>query len=141
MGLKKEELISLAETRLDDARTLLENDRYDGSIYLSGYVVELALKSKIVAAHNFEFPIDNAEKNGTFPSNGKDISKTKLWTHDLSMLANYAGFDVSVSPEIKVHWSVIQVWNSTIRYCVNSKSKAAAEEMLESVCFLLGKLR
>jgi HEPN domain-containing protein len=42
MGLKPQELMEMAETRLGDSQTLFEGGRYDGTIYLSGYVIELA---------------------------------------------------------------------------------------------------
>lgn len=49
-------LQSLAYTRLDEARILLDNGKYDGAYYLSGYVIELALKARIAKltdAHDF----------------------------------------------------------------------------------------
>jgi hypothetical protein len=42
MGLKPEELRQIAETRLGDSETLFDGSRYDGTVYLSGYVIELA---------------------------------------------------------------------------------------------------
>jgi HEPN domain-containing protein len=45
MGLRPQELREMAETRLGDSETLFDGSRYDGTIYLSGYVIELALKA------------------------------------------------------------------------------------------------
>ncbi|MCP5119377.1 MAG: HEPN domain-containing protein, partial [bacterium] len=38
---------NLALERLDDAKVLLDGGRYNGAYYLSGYVVECALKACI----------------------------------------------------------------------------------------------
>lgn len=40
-------LTRLARARLADARALLQAKRYDGAVYLGGYVVEMALKARI----------------------------------------------------------------------------------------------
>ena len=43
----KIELEQLAQTRLDEAKSLIEKGFYDGAFYLAGYVIELALKARI----------------------------------------------------------------------------------------------
>lgn len=40
-------IVKYAQARLDDAITLYRQKRYQGAIYLCGYVVELAFKYKI----------------------------------------------------------------------------------------------
>jgi hypothetical protein len=41
------DLRGIAQARLDDADTLFQANRFDGSVYLCGYAVEIALKAKI----------------------------------------------------------------------------------------------
>lgn len=43
-----EELKKLAKTRLIEAKALLDNELYDGARYLAGYVIELALKARVL---------------------------------------------------------------------------------------------
>lgn len=40
-------LRKMAMERLRDSRALLATRRYDGAVYIGGYVVELALKARI----------------------------------------------------------------------------------------------
>ena len=57
--IDRTELRKIASERLKDADALLAADRYDGAIYLGGYVVELALKSRICVVLNWKgFPPD-----------------------------------------------------------------------------------
>ncbi len=145
MGLKKEQLLHLAETRLEDSRILFNGNRYDGTVYLSGYVIELALKAKVVEVHGFEFPEVPTEKEEDFTCNGKKLSKGKLWTHDLNRLAGYANFDTNSSNDIRAYWGQLSTcWNSEMRYSTspnNDESKALALLVLESVCFLWSALK
>lgn len=45
--MNRGELQELAMIRLQDAKVLLENECFDGAYYLSGYVIECALKACI----------------------------------------------------------------------------------------------
>ena len=45
--IDRAELRKIARERLKDAEALLKAGRYDGAVYLGGYVVELALKSQL----------------------------------------------------------------------------------------------
>ncbi|MBP1971735.1 HEPN domain-containing protein [Virgibacillus natechei] len=42
--MNRKELKEIAEIRLKEAKVLLENKCYDGTYYLSGYVIECVLK-------------------------------------------------------------------------------------------------
>ena len=48
------ELIAISKTRFKEVRVLYRNRLYDGANYLSGYVIETALKARIckIQAHN-----------------------------------------------------------------------------------------
>jgi len=45
--MQKNEIDEIVTARLNDAEFLLESSRFDGSVYLCGYAIELGLKSRI----------------------------------------------------------------------------------------------
>lgn len=49
-----QDLKNLCTDRLEDAKTLLKANRYDGAVYLAGYVIELGLKHKICQTLGWE---------------------------------------------------------------------------------------
>ena len=57
-------LRALSEARLEDARALLLAGRNEGSLYLCGYAVELALKAKICETLGWRW----------FPDTGKEAA-------------------------------------------------------------------
>lgn len=133
MGLKERDLSEIAQARFDDAETLLSGDRFDGAVYLAGYVIELALKAKIVAVHNFDFPESDSEKKQTFQFNGKRIERRELWSHDLSKLAKYAGFNTNV-PNVRAIWSLVKQWHPTeCRYKIGIYSETDARQLLTHI--------
>ena len=55
--LSRSDLQGLALVRLDDARSLLAADRWDGAYYLAGYAAECGLKACIAAqTRQYDFP-------------------------------------------------------------------------------------
>lgn len=44
----RSDFIQLVDLRLDEAKILLDHGKWDGAYYLAGYVVELALKVRII---------------------------------------------------------------------------------------------
>lgn len=125
MGLKEIDLSNIAQTRLGDAQALLSGNRFDGAVYLAGYVIELALKAKIVAVHNFDFPESDSEKKQTFPFNGKNIKREKLWTHNLSELACY--ITISDAFVFKTLLGRITTWGPTNRYKIGMSGETAQD--------------
>ncbi|MGH9933419.1 MAG: HEPN domain-containing protein [Pyrinomonadaceae bacterium] len=76
------ELLKIAEERLKDAEALLAAGRYDGAIYLGGYVVELALKSRICRTLNWK----------SFPQTTGEFQNYRSFkTHDLDVLLSLSG--------------------------------------------------
>ena len=56
-SVNRYEFQKLAGSRLEDAKILLRNHRYEGSYYLSGYVVECGLKACIAKlTKRYDFP-------------------------------------------------------------------------------------
>ena len=117
MKLDRANFQRLAEARIDDAKTLLDNQRWDGAYYLAGYAVECGLKSCIIAKllSTDEFP----EKS--FSSN--------CWTHNLSQLVSLAGLKdkLETDPDVNLNFTLVKDWNETVRYdlkdAIDARSK------------------
>jgi hypothetical protein len=104
---------ALVQIRLDDALSLLdtgEQSRRNGAIYLAGYAVECALKSRVCT--------DRGEK----------ILDTQFYTHDLTYLLG----KTQKHPEIQKNdfWSkrfhsIVSTWSVSMRYsaCVLNTSE------------------
>jgi hypothetical protein len=74
------QLVGIARARLKEAELLLSRRRYDGSVYLSGYAVEAALKARITRAlHWAGFPDS--------PNEWKGLASLK--THDFEVLLSF----------------------------------------------------
>jgi HEPN domain-containing protein len=106
----------IAEIRLHDAKVLLDNACFDGAYYLSGYVVECALKACIAKkTREFDFP-------------DKQITN-KIYTHDLGQLLNVVG--INIPDEIEINWSVVKDWSEKDRYTKHSDKEA--KDIFEAV--------
>ena len=115
--LNRNILKELAETRLREARTLLDAACPDGAYYLAGYVIECGLKAVIAKKTNrFDFP------------DKKTVEKS--YTHDLSGLVSTAGLqeeldkEKAASLEFENKWRVVQGWTEASRYSMMSQARA-----------------
>jgi HEPN domain-containing protein len=99
----------LAETRLSEARHLLEGGLGAGAYYLAGYAVELALKAVISRAF-FAEAIPS-------PKFVRDI-----YSHDLESLINIARLRVELEREcasnerFAANWFLVRDWSEQSRY-------------------------
>jgi HEPN domain-containing protein len=101
----------------NDAKVLLDNGNYDGAYYLSGYVIECALKACIAKqTREFDFP----DKDRTLSS----------YTHNIENLTKLAGLsfvrdeEVKVNKAFKVNWALVKDWKETSRYLRYSQKEA-----------------
>ncbi len=115
--MNRSDLKELALIRLREARTLLGNGHYEGACYLSGYVVECALKACIA----------KLTKRHDFP----DLKTTDgSYTHDMNKLLKTAHLDdqkkadMRVDPEFAINWSVVNEWSVQSRYTKPTKAEA-----------------
>jgi hypothetical protein len=81
-----EEIFEIADTRLMEAKVLLEKGLFSGAFYLAGYSVELYLKAKI--CQNFGVP--NLFDKRVEIGNINEVRKALL-THNLSVLLTFSG--------------------------------------------------
>ena len=103
----------LARVRLKDAEVLFKAGRFEGSFYLSGYVIECALKACIAKrTRRYDFP-DKALPQGAY-------------THDLTQLVSLAKLESALRTEF-----VVKEWNERSRYEANGQQQA--EDLLNAV--------
>lgn len=115
---------TLAETRLAEARLLLESGHPSGAYYLAGYAVECALKAKIAKGfREFELP---------------ELKRVQsIYTHNLHVLLGLADLAVELeaaktdNPEIYQRWETVKVWSEAARYKIWTVDVASA--MLEAI--------
>ena len=126
------ELLKIAEERLKDADTLLAAKRYDGAIYLGGYVVELALKSRICKILKWKgFP----------QTRGEFQNYLSFKTHDLDVLLTLSGAEDEVKTKYLAEWSAVATWDPEARYNpTGSANETDAELLVDSARKLLGAL-
>ncbi|HSR89266.1 MAG TPA: HEPN domain-containing protein [Candidatus Udaeobacter sp.] len=110
-----EELKIISQTRLEDAKALLINGRYDGALYVCGYAVETALKSIVCKNLNLNGVVSSAH----IPSTTQEFKIIELIkTHDLEGLLKLA--PANLATEIKTtklsEWSTVLKWNPEMRY-------------------------
>ena len=102
-----EELQKLSLARLDDAVALAAAGRFDGSVYVCGYAVEIGLKVRICKALNWEdFPETNAEFR----------QYQSLKTHSLDVLLRLTSVETIVKSWFSAEWAVLTTWSPDMRY-------------------------
>src|SRR3989344_1983318 len=103
------ELNKISRARIRDARLLLKNGSYDGSLYICGYAIEVALKAVICK---------NLCLSG-IPHTSEEFSNiARIKTHNLEELLKQV--PTPISTKIKSYyladWSTILQWNTEMRY-------------------------
>ena len=126
------ELRRIADAKLADAVDLYRLGRYDSSIYLCGYAVELALKARICDTLGWAgYP----EARGEF----RDLQSFR--THDLRMLLHLSGIEVRIDNEFPNAWEAVETWRPEWRYLpVGKTDEGRCSAMLGAVAILMGEL-
>ncbi len=114
------DLQSIAETRIKEAKFLLDNSFFSGSFYLMGYSIECSLKACIA----------KQTKEHDFP----DLSMVKeSYTHNLVKLLRLSNLETEFEstakefPILGINWSIIKEWSENSRYTVIIEEKKARE--------------
>lgn len=130
--LTRQELQKIARARLEDAKALFQSGRYDGSIYLCGYAIEIGLKNKICKTLRWKvFPVTRSEFH--------DFQSFK--THSLDVLLRLSGAEDKIKKNFLAQWSIVAKWDPEARYKkIGSATKQRAELMIEATNILLGAL-
>jgi HEPN domain-containing protein len=135
--LNRNTLRKLAESRLEEARILLDNRQWTGAYYLTGLAIECALKSCLASeVKQHDFP-DKQFVNAMYVYNLENLFKLNaaLWVGlQTEMQAN---------PRLTVNWSTIKDWDDGKRYSVveELESKALFEAATEAASGLMVWLR
>lgn len=122
--MNRNDLQQIALVRLREAKTLLDNGRYDGAYYLSGYAVECALKACIAKqTKQYDFP------------NKKIVNDS--YTHNLLTLVRVAGLQTALDQEMQkdaifaVNWAIVKDWSEDSRY--ERHTQKAAEDLYAAI--------
>jgi HEPN domain-containing protein len=110
--LNRDKLRGLCDSRLEEARALLEKRLWTGAYYLTGLAVECALKSCLAGAvREHDFP----DKNFV----------TQMYVHDLEKLFRLNGAlwaqlqaDIQNDLKLRVNWTTVKDWDDSKRYDV-----------------------
>jgi hypothetical protein len=130
--ITRQDLDKIARARLLDAEALLKAKRYDGAIYLGGYVVEIALKNRICKTLKWKgFP----------QTSGEFHNFQSLKTHKLDVLLRLSGIEDRIKASYLTEWSIVSGWDPESRYnTIGTTSPTVAEEWIHSAKKLLAVL-
>ena len=119
--IKLSDLETLSLARLEDAKALMEAERYDGAMYIAGYAIELALKARICKTLNWiEFP------------ESPDYKSFKI--HKLDVLLHLSGIETVIKTDHLADWSLASQWNPENRYkTITPVSKTDAELTVNAI--------
>lgn len=120
--MTRQDLQDLSRLRLREAEALFKARFYDGSVYLAGYAIELALKARICRLlHVEEYPLSG------------DIGRA-FKIHSLDQLKVLAGLsaeiDVKKNKELFDNWSKAIDWDPEQRYNAPGKYSATAAKII-----------
>ena len=96
--------------RIDDAKTLLDQDKWAAAYYLAGYAVECGLKACIIAS---------LKKSDDWPEKQFTV---RCYNHNLNELLELAGLNDHRAAEAEADaifdgfWSFAKAWNEASRY-------------------------
>jgi len=130
--ITRQELQKIAKARLQDAEALFLNKRYDGSIYLCGYAIEIGLKNKICKTLRWK----------GFPSTSNEFQNLQSFkTHNLDILLKLSGVKEKIKKNFFSAWSVVTTWEPEARYrLIGSATEQNAKLMIEATKLLLRAL-
>jgi len=128
----KNELRKIAKEKLKDAEVLYSKGRYDCSVYICGYAVEIMLKARICRTLKW---------NG-YPSTRAEFQNYQSFkTHNLEVLLRLSGLETMIKNQYMSAWSDIIRWDPEIRYkSAGTAGHNDALAMIEAVKTLMRRL-
>lgn len=124
--MNQADLRHLADERINDAKALLDGQRWSFAYYTAGYAVECALKSCLLSRM--------IHTGWVFQEKWK---AQDCLTHDFEELVALAGLKteltatLAANPQFAVRWARVALWDVGTRY--KQKTKAEAEELYEAI--------
>ena len=108
----------LAMERVQDAKALHAATRYSGAMYLCGYAVECALKSRICMHLGWT----------TYKIDSK-VAQMKI--HNFDDLLSFTGIENQKKTFLK-EWNVVANWKPDMRYEMATPTPVQTQEMISS---------
>ena len=127
--VSRTDLRQIARARLHDARALRDRGRYDGAVYVCGYAIEIALKTRICQTLRWpDFPATNREFEG----------KQSFRTHDLALLLSFSSVEALIRSRYLPEWLLVANWTPDIRYQAPGRTTPNdADEMITAAGILV----
>jgi hypothetical protein len=125
----RKKLQALAKERLKDAKALLGRKRWTGAYYFCGYVIECALKARLLRFLG--------ESDAVFGDRDYLKELVKCWTHDLVKLVELGGLKAELEAACAANrafndfWLETKAWKEIARY--EDKTEAEARNLYEAV--------
>jgi len=123
----RNELKKISKTRLKEVEVLYRSRLYDGAKYLSGYVVETALKARVCKILDSDYP-----ESG-------EVSKSFL-THKFDTLVALGGLQKTLDNELnsnvnfKTNWSLVTSWTEAFRYKpIGTSSQTDVQDLINAL--------
>lgn len=115
--MNRNDLKRLANTRMRDAKRLINAKSYSGAYYLAGLAIECALKACIAKqTRQHDFP-DKKHAN-------------KCFEHDPVKLSEVAALDKALKKDfannqlLEANWGIVAQWSVESRYDIHSEQDA-----------------
>ena len=130
--MNRDDLRTLAQTRLKEAESLLQAGLPSGAYYLAGYAVECALKACVASqTKQYDFP----DKQIVIQS----------YTHNLNTLIGLAGLRLQFNQamgqaEFSANWSTVKDWSEEARYDTGISAQMA-QDLFEAIAGQHGVLQ
>lgn len=123
----RNELKNISKTRFKEVKALHQSRLYDGAKYLSGYVVETALKARVCQILDSDYPETGA------------IAKSFL-THKFDILVKLGGLQNTLDNELnsnvnfKTNWSLVTGWTEAFRYKpIGTSSRTDVQDIINAL--------
>jgi HEPN domain-containing protein len=122
--MTRRDLRELALLRLREAGILLRNGHHDGAHYLSGYIIECALKACIAKqTQRHQFP-DKKTADASHTHKLEDLLR-------VAQLGDAHREEVRANLIFEANWNVVRDWSEQSRY--RKHSREAAEAILVAI--------
>ncbi len=123
--MNKDDLESLADIRVKEAKVLLDAEQYQGAYYLVGYALECAIKACIAKQiRQYDFP-------------NRELAN-KCYSHNLAELIGVAGLKQKLTEKeredenFQINWAVAKDWSEQARY-ENKIEERKAKDLYEAI--------
>ena len=138
--ISKQTLKEISKNKLDVSKILFKSDKYDTSLYLVGYAIELALKYKICKILKLDegFPENKTEFNVYISKSSNDLGTeitnlSEIRNHNLQKLLYYSGQEFAIKSLLLIEWTDVSYWNPELRYKLDFGDKNFNKNILVSV--------